>query len=646
MAPRKRLGQVLTESGVIDEHQLQSALGHQKQWGGKLGAILVQKGFCKEDDVVTALTKHLNMQRVRLAEVKVDPRALKCVSKGIAEKLHVLPYEITGSGRSEVVTIAMSDPTDLSAVDQLAFHTGKRIKPMLAGDSEVVAAIHVHYGGGEEKKESTDKVARPGSPQAAVAPGAPAGSVAGFPRRIDPPAAAGAAPGAAAPARAAPYIPPPIPTAKPAPAMAQKLDEIEPDESLGPTAPAGVPPPALELPDVEGQEFGLEPIAAHSQFGDEVAGQEDVVGQGSAGDEVEGLVSASLAHEGAAQARQMDGLDAVAEQEAALADAGSGWTGPILSSDAPAVASGAWKEIRRGETGWDVAAPAPSSGWAAEPAPAADAWSAPGGDSWGLDAPGEALPADAILGTAPIVAAGEEGNGEAQPDPAAAGSATLDSPILQSPSSEPPIEMESEPPAHETEAPDAWASTDDPLAAQASVDDPLESRPPPPEDSLAEAGSLSDPLAASEEAPEDGPRGAEEAVPERGHASTDEFANPLGGPAGDVYAEGGSAPASQEPQGGNAWVGAALDGGTPLSPADLGTLASIGVDPGDGVGALRLLAVLIRILNRSQLIEPDELREEIRESRAQGAATAGSNFPESSGVSHAGSGPAAETAET
>src|SRR3954466_5140863 len=173
MPPRKRLGQVLTELGVIDEHQLPSAPGHQKQWGGKIGAIRVHKGFCNEDDVVDALARHLNMPRVRLARLKPDARVLKGVSRQIAEKLHVFPYEISGSGRSEVVTIAMSDPTDLSAVDQLAFHTGKRIKPMLAGDTEVVAAIHVHYGGGEEKKESTDKVARPGSPQAAVAPGAP-----------------------------------------------------------------------------------------------------------------------------------------------------------------------------------------------------------------------------------------------------------------------------------------------------------------------------------------------------------------------------------------------------------------------------------------------------------------------------------------
>src|SRR3982751_6573981 len=88
MPPRKRLGQLLMELGVIDEHQLQSALGHQKQWGGKLGAILVQKGFCSEDDVVSVLTKHLNMPRVKLADVKVDPRAVKCVSKQIAEKLH------------------------------------------------------------------------------------------------------------------------------------------------------------------------------------------------------------------------------------------------------------------------------------------------------------------------------------------------------------------------------------------------------------------------------------------------------------------------------------------------------------------------------------------------------------------------------
>src|SRR3954468_6372032 len=171
MPLRKRLGQVLTELGVIDEHQLQSALGHQKQWGGKIGAILVHKGFCNEDDVVDALARHLNMPRVRLAGLKPDARVIKCVSRQIAEKLHVFPCELSGSGRSEVVTIAMSDPTDLSAVDQLAFHTGKRVKPMLAGDSEIVAAIQTHY--------ATEEKPRPAAPAsaAAPAPATPASSV-------------------------------------------------------------------------------------------------------------------------------------------------------------------------------------------------------------------------------------------------------------------------------------------------------------------------------------------------------------------------------------------------------------------------------------------------------------------------------------
>src|SRR5205823_10267776 len=66
MPPRKRLGQLLTELKVIDEHQLQSALGHQKQWGGKIGAIVVEKGFCSEDQLVAVLSQHLGIATVKL----------------------------------------------------------------------------------------------------------------------------------------------------------------------------------------------------------------------------------------------------------------------------------------------------------------------------------------------------------------------------------------------------------------------------------------------------------------------------------------------------------------------------------------------------------------------------------------------------
>ena len=662
MPPRKRLGQLLTELGVIDEHQLQSALGHQKQWGGKLGGILVQKGFCSEDAVVAALTKHLGIPRVKLAEVKIDPRAVKCVSKQIAEKLHVLPYELSGSGRSEVVTVAMSHPTDLSAVDQLAFHTGKRIKPMLAGDGEVVAAIQAHYGASDDKKEPTDKVARPASAgPPTVTPGAPAGSVAGFPRRIEPPAGS-AAPAGAASARAAPYIPPPIPAAKPP--AGQKLEEIEPDPAVVPRAP---PPPApaepVDLPEVDEGDFGLEPIAAHSQFGDAVAGQEEVAGDGAAADAVEGLVSASVAHAGAAMTREAP--DSREPKGSAAGNGGwgdaadpaqgpSGWTGPIQSvasrTPGPTGWTGPIESAGSGASGWtgpiDLTA---AGGWAEPAAPAAspDPWSAPAAESgdgpepasdaaWGVPESDQvrealsealALPTDAILGAlqeSPSEAAAAESQwGDDASSVPPVPSEETDREAANDPA--PVAAPDAQP--HEAEAPDEWASSDDPLAAESA-----------PEDPLAGQAGFDDPLAADDSA--NAPSWAEPAndpdpFARRGHSTTHEFANPS---AENELAEAANAD-PQDPS----------DAFTPLSEADLGTLASIGVEPSDGMGALRLLAALVRILNRGQHIEPDELRAEIHESLAQGTMAAASVPPNAAETGVSASGDDAvptETAET
>src|SRR5438105_2379912 len=258
MPPRKRLGQLLTEMKIVDEHQLQSALGHQKQWGGKLGAILVQKGFCREDQVVTALSQHLNMPAVRLADAKIDPRAVKMVSRSVAERLHVFAYEVSGSGRTELITIAMSDPTDLSAVDQLAFHTGKRIKPMLAGDTEVVAAIQQHYA---PEKPAADA-------RAAKAPGGVARPTPGGVARPTPIAPMPAvAPAIAAAAKAPPpkqgsgFAAQPAPAVQPGPgpqtAGAEEAVSAE-------AAPEALEMEGADLP-VDAPMDGLEPIAAHSQ---------------------------------------------------------------------------------------------------------------------------------------------------------------------------------------------------------------------------------------------------------------------------------------------------------------------------------------------------------------------------------------------
>jgi len=148
MPPRKRLGALLIELGLIDEHQLNSALGHQKKWGGKLGDILVQEGLCREEQILHALSVHFNIPIVQLEGITVEPRVLKLVSKQVAEKFRVFPLEMVGAGRAEVLTVAMAEPTDLSIVDQLAFHTSRRVKPVLTAESEIAAAIDRFYGDG------------------------------------------------------------------------------------------------------------------------------------------------------------------------------------------------------------------------------------------------------------------------------------------------------------------------------------------------------------------------------------------------------------------------------------------------------------------------------------------------------------------
>jgi hypothetical protein len=502
MPPRKRLGQLLTELGVVDEHQLQSALGHQKQWGGKLGAILVQKGFCKEEEVVSALSRHLGMPRVKLAEQKIDPRASKYVSKLIAEKLHVFAYEVSGVGRGEVVTIAMSDPTDLSAVDQLAFHTGKRIKPMLAGDSEIVSAIAEHYGVGEEKpRPPTGPI--PGAPPAAPRPAAPAGAGPGaFPRRIDP----GPNPSAPSIPRFTPVMTPQRPPYVPPPVI-----EAAPEPEPIPEPPLAQPTP-VELPEEDGEAMALEPIAAHTQVG-EVEGQADFTGGGSAEDSMEGFEPA-----GNAQAAAQENWTA---QPGAGWDAAGGWESPAAAAPAAPVPLPA-------EEGWGAPAePLPDWG----DLPKEQAWTA-GQEPWAAEAkaeehtaesaavaaeapvageqpaeeyfteastveseaavvpavelePGEELPADAILGTADEEPAAEEWAepaAEPAPEPAVEAAEEPARELLAGPAAEPEeapaaepeeaaiAEAVEEPAAESAEAPDAWASSEDPLAAAESPD--------------------------------------------------------------------------------------------------------------------------------------------------------------------------------
>jgi hypothetical protein len=268
----------------------------------------------------------------------------------------------------------------------------------------------------------------------------------------------------------------------------------------------------------------------------------------------------------------------------------------------------------------------------------------------------EVLPTDAILGPSSPASDSEPefsvdveeteaaAPAEAAPAPPAYAADPADPEPDETPQAEPSPEQ---PEAHEAEAPDAWAATDDPLATGEIPLDPLTSDSGP-----------RDPLAAQAPASEETPAG--DAADLGGEVSAQELENPTADPDGggalDFGASDGSFAEGEQPPGeaasasaeaSDAFADYGLGSAVPLSPADLGTLSSIGVEPSDGVGALRLLAVLVRILNRNQMIEPDQLREEIRESIAQGTAVATTpNDMESEGSSPAPSGAGGASAET
>ncbi len=142
---KKRLGEMLIEAGVIDKTQLNSALAHQKQWGGKLASILIELGYLDEKIVASVLEKQLNVICVSLKDIKISPDARKLIDADTAQKYEIIPIDF--SKERETLTLAMSDPTDLKVIDELSFLLGLEIKPVLAIKSAITRTIQKIYLG-------------------------------------------------------------------------------------------------------------------------------------------------------------------------------------------------------------------------------------------------------------------------------------------------------------------------------------------------------------------------------------------------------------------------------------------------------------------------------------------------------------------
>lgn len=144
MADRPKLGELLLEAGVIDDEQLESALGQQRESGQRLGMSLVQMHLLDEETLVRTLARQLKLPVVWLRGRTVRADVLDLVPGEIAAKHRCLPVMLDRRGGSTLL-LAMEDPADVGATEEVALRCGLPVKPVLAAPSELDDAIRRHY---------------------------------------------------------------------------------------------------------------------------------------------------------------------------------------------------------------------------------------------------------------------------------------------------------------------------------------------------------------------------------------------------------------------------------------------------------------------------------------------------------------------
>ena len=137
-----RIGELLLKEKRITPEQLQEALNYQRQNGGKLGFNLIKLGFVKDEEITALLSKQYGVPSIALSQFEIDPAVVKLVPAETAQKYQIVPLSRAGA----TLTIAMTDPTNVFAMDDLKFMTGYNVEPVVASETAVIAAIQKYYG--------------------------------------------------------------------------------------------------------------------------------------------------------------------------------------------------------------------------------------------------------------------------------------------------------------------------------------------------------------------------------------------------------------------------------------------------------------------------------------------------------------------
>lgn len=140
-----RIGDVLVAAGAITEEQLQEGLAKQKETGRKLGNALVDLGFISNDMLITVLTTQLGIDYIELKGAKIEEKVIHMVPENMVTKYQAIPIEIDPDNPN-ILKVAMADPMDIMAMDDIGLVTNFQVEPMLASEEGIKNAIDKYYG--------------------------------------------------------------------------------------------------------------------------------------------------------------------------------------------------------------------------------------------------------------------------------------------------------------------------------------------------------------------------------------------------------------------------------------------------------------------------------------------------------------------
>jgi type IV pilus assembly protein PilB len=141
-----KLGEILVRENLISPQHLREALDYQREHGGRLGFNLVKLGLISDDMITAVLSRQYGIPSVNLDLFKIDPAVLSLIPQEVAQKHSVLPLSRVGA----TLTLAMVDPTNVFAMDDVKFMTGLNVEPVVVAEGSVQQAIAQYYGSSRE----------------------------------------------------------------------------------------------------------------------------------------------------------------------------------------------------------------------------------------------------------------------------------------------------------------------------------------------------------------------------------------------------------------------------------------------------------------------------------------------------------------